>query len=168
MLESGSKDCDPNIWCVCPSSTPWVIATTVERNIFQSFQNITPLVRSSGGNHAFNFVETFHREGCGGIGPGTVTASAQSFSRFETDQVFIALGELADAAKDLQRNAEEQSENAPWYIGALIEASKDAIIAVLPNEPAVSEPGRVSYSGWNEIGSTRSCRLEPRLPNKGV
>src|SRR2546430_1455344 len=74
------------------------MATTVERNIFQSFQNITP-----GGNHAFTLVKdiTLCRS-------GTVTASAQSFSRFETDQVLIALGELADAAKDLQRNAEDR------------------------------------------------------------
>jgi hypothetical protein len=68
MLGSGRKDCDPNLRRGCASFTPWVIATAL--------QLLPPLGRSSGGNHTINFVETLHREDFGGIGPGTVTASA--------------------------------------------------------------------------------------------
>jgi len=35
------------------------------------------------------------------------SASAQSFSRFDTEQILIAFAEFLDTAKNLQRNAEE-------------------------------------------------------------
>src|ERR1700730_8287838 len=80
MLGSGRKDCDPNLWRGCASFTPWVIATALQLRSsgeqFSIIPNISPAGSIQRGNHTINFVETLHREGFGGHGPGTVTASA--------------------------------------------------------------------------------------------
>jgi len=83
-------------------------ATTVVRNNFLSFRILPPLGRSSGGNHAFNFVETLHREGSGGIGPRTVTASAQIIQPVRHRADPHSRAQVLGHGKNLQRNTEDR------------------------------------------------------------
>src|SRR5208337_5307290 len=100
------------------------------------------------------------------------SASAQSFSRFDTEQILIAFAELLDTAKNLQRNAEDRKREPAKEHEHPVQRSNEQFLHEPEGvTPFIKPDVREDHEWANEqknIGNRPALAGEGRKPGAGI